>query len=368
MTSPLGHLLTNKLQISRERTKPTPAYERFPNQAFRNRDWGRFTRHGRGDAYPLYTQDTMRNLAAHLFDFSTGYETGPKRTREVKACDLVYSTFRPFQGFLNNVHAHIRVPYLLLTDTSDHSIDRGNSDLLLKSGKLFHWWASDNTVLDNSKITSVPLGVDDNLEPPGVKEKMDSVVFHANISLYLSTLQQIEAQPRTRWLMVQMSTTHDERRGIRKIFDDSWGDSEIKATASERGKLKMDEYLQRLGEHRFILSPRGNGLDAHRTWEALLVGTIPIVRSSSLNVLYEQLPVLVVHKWSDVTPNLMRQFYQEYLANRSTYNYDKLFADYWIGNIAVEQERCLAHERARRAPEYSYSYHRKGGWWPRGIV
>ena len=82
-------------------------------------------------------------------------------------------------------------------------------------------------------------------------------------------------------------------------------------------------------------------------------------------VAYDQLPVLVVDNWSDVTPSLIRQFYREYLAKRTTYNYHKLFADYWIGEIAVQQERCLAQERARHAPAYSYSYSCKGGWCPR---
>ena len=359
MSTPLGQLLTDKLQISLERTRPTPAYERFPKRAFRYRDWGGFTRHGRGDSYPLYTQDTMRNMAAHLFDFSTGYESN--RAFRVKPCDLVYSTFRPLHGFLKNVHAHIHVPYLLLTDTSDLPIDHSSSDVLLKSSTLFHWWASDNTVLDNSKISSVPLGIDDNLEPPGVKGDVQSVVFHANITFYLSTLRKVEAQSKTRWLMVQMSTTHTKRRNVRKIFNQSWGDGEIKATP-EKSRMRMDTYLHVLGRHRFIVSPRGNGLDTHRTWEALLVGTIPIVQSSALDVLYDKLPVLVVEEWSDVTPKRLRQFYREYMAKRSMYNYHKLFADYWIGNIAVQQERCLARERARRAPDYRYAYNRKGGW------
>ena len=47
------------------------------------------------------------------------------------------------------------------------------------------------------------------------------------------------------------------------------------------------QYLMTLGSHKFVLSPRGNGLDAHRTWEAMLVGAIPIVRASALNPLYE---------------------------------------------------------------------------------
>ena len=45
------------------------------------------------------------------------------------------------------------------------------------------------------------------------------------------------------------------------------------------------------------MSPQGNGLDCHRTWEALILKTIPIVRTSSLDPLYEGLPVVVVHEW-----------------------------------------------------------------------
>ena len=41
---------------------------------------------------------------------------------------------------------------------------------------------------------------------------------------------------------------------------------------------------------------------------------------------------------------------------------ERLFADYWIGLIGVQRERCLAEERARRAPKYVYDYNARGGW------
>jgi hypothetical protein len=44
--------------------------------------------------------------------------------------------------------------------------------------------------------------------------------------------------------------------------------------------LRVEEYLFGMQQYKFVLSPVGNGEDTHRTWEALLAGSIPIVESS----------------------------------------------------------------------------------------
>ena len=55
----------------------------------------------------------------------------------------------------------------------------------------------------------------------------------------------------------------------------------------------FEDYIKTLTKYKFCLAPPGRGIDTHRCWEALMVGTIPIVFSSSLNDLYENLPVIV---------------------------------------------------------------------------
>ena len=92
------------------------------------------------------------------------------------------------------------------------------------------------------------------------------------------------------------------------------------------------------------------------------MGAIPICRSSALNPLYEQLPVLIVRDWPDVTPHLLRNFLVNYTIRKPFYRYEKLFADYWVGQVAVHRERCLADERARHAPNYTYDYNLPAGW------
>ena len=156
----LATLLEDKLQLTAERMRHgPPAHERFPKKALRYRDWGKETRWGRGDAYPLYTLDTMRNLADHLFDWTSGYRSGAARAAQVRPCDLVYSTLRPTAAFAQKVHAHIRVPYLLVTGTADEPITPGRwVSYILGSKQLWRWWAVDNELahpkLDQSRSAS----------------------------------------------------------------------------------------------------------------------------------------------------------------------------------------------------------------------
>ncbi len=63
----------------------------------------------------------------------------------------------------------------------------------------------------------------------------------------------------------------------------------------------------RQSEYAFVISPHGNGVDCHRTWEALALGCVPIVRTSPLDALYEGLPVLIVSNWCEVTADFLRR-------------------------------------------------------------
>jgi len=175
-SNPLGTVLREYQAIASARMRRgTPAFEREPSRALRYRQWrsadvGTQTRHGRGDSYPLYTIDTLRNLAAHLFDHpfreitateacmgrlcaEKPYARWPRAKVEalaarVKPCDLIYTTFEPGTSyFLQWIDANVPGPYLLLSDTSDSSIVRGSDvDALLTSPKLFRWWAANNEV------------------------------------------------------------------------------------------------------------------------------------------------------------------------------------------------------------------------------
>jgi hypothetical protein len=81
----------------------------------------------------------------------------------------------------------------------------------------------------------------------------------------------------------------------------------------------------------FVLSPFGNGLDCHRTWEALLCGCIPIVRTKVFQELFYGLPVLIVDDWSHVTKELLEKTIEEFKLKHENneFRYEKLTLEYY---------------------------------------
>jgi len=81
----------------------------------------------------------------------------------------------------------------------------------------------------------------------------------------------------------------------------------------------------------FVLSPFGNGLDCHRTWEALLCGCIPIVRTKVFQELFYGLPVLIVEDWVNVTKALLEKTIQDFKIKHENneFRYEKLTLEYY---------------------------------------
>lgn len=93
----------------------------------------------------------------------------------------------------------------------------------------------------------------------------------------------------------------------------------------------------------FEASPQGNGMDCFRTWEALALGTVPVVRQSALDRLYRGhgLPVAIVADWSEVTPARLAAWAEE-LVPRLEAARPKLSASYWVGVIRARAAQLAA--------------------------
>ncbi|MGK4301821.1 hypothetical protein, partial [Klebsiella pneumoniae] len=71
-------------------------------------------------------------------------------------------------------------------------------------------------------------------------------------------------------------STNLERNNVLKLFKDKVWVKNINI------RKELFDYLIDLSESYFVLSPPGMGQDCYRTWEAIFMGSIPIVKSSTL--------------------------------------------------------------------------------------
>ena len=79
--------------------------------------------------------------------------------------------------------------------------------------------------------------------------------------------------------------------------------------------------------YKFCISPPGAGIDVHRTWESLMVGTIPICISSPLDYIYKDLPVVLVDDYSVVTKEFLEDKYS--ILKDKEYDFSCIYGDYW---------------------------------------
>jgi hypothetical protein len=93
------------------------------------------------------------------------------------------------------------------------------------------------------------------------------------------------------------------------------------------------DYYDTLSKSKFMIAPRGCGLDTYRLWDSIYMGTIPIVIDFENNTGYHQfndLPIIFIKNWKDYE-NLTKKFLEEKWLEMLDidFNYDKLYLSYW---------------------------------------
>src|SRR3990167_226917 len=101
----------------------------------------------------------------------------------------------------------------------------------------------------------------------------------------------------------------------------------------------FSEYVDDLSHAVFVISPPGSGLDCHRTWEALYMGCYPIVLRSTLCPLYEELPVVVVDSWEEVTEDFLHEKKETF--RTSSWNFKKIYMPYWFEKVTRLQQELV---------------------------
>lgn len=95
------------------------------------------------------------------------------------------------------------------------------------------------------------------------------------------------------------------------------------------------DFLLNLRNYKFVISPEGNGIDAHRTYEALMMGCIPIVEENSvIQIKYPNLPILFTKDYSEINSAYLESKWARMLD--TTYDFSPLFLSYYSEDIQHE--------------------------------
>lgn len=259
----------------------------------------------RASSAPYISGDTFRFNADHIYDELTK----SMKPYRVKAGDTVFVKTDFLNEFFRKIHPAIQEKYILITHNSDYHVP-GKFASYLDDSKLIAWFGQNVEDCDHPKMHRIPIGLANRCWTHG---NIDAI---AKISELLPKLQ------KTILLYLNITEgTYPERTGVAKLFRE-----QPYCLASP--PKEYEAYLTDLAQSKFVLSPRGNGLDCHRTWECLLMGAIPIVKTTSLDPMYEDMPVLIINDWNEINAEFLEQKYEEF--KLKSFNPQKAYCDYWL--------------------------------------
>jgi len=216
--------------------------------------------------------------------------------------------------FFTHVHPNIVNPYILITHNSDYHVPQ-NFGYILEDPKMIAWFGQNVEGCTHPKLHPIPIGIANRYWGHGSIETV-TVLQRATDGCDKSTLLYMNFSP---------STYPPVRPHVYNLFKDQ-------PFCMVSGAKDFGSYLLDIAHSKFVLSPRGNGLDCHRTWESLYMGAIPILISSSIDPLFQGLPVVVINDWSEVTKEFLEAKWEE--ISKTKYHLDRMYADYWFKLIS----------------------------------
>ncbi len=233
--------------------------------------------------------------------------------------DIIF--VRNVDKFIKGMHPLIKNPYIMVTAGDYKDAVKPRHMAFLNNINIIAWYSVHPCWRLHAKFHPIPLGIFQNKK---------NYLRRRNLTQYFSKLRHT---PKEKLLYMNFGFRRKfkpKRNLVHRLFANA-------PFCTKSGRVPFGKYMNDMSQHKFTLAPRGVGPDTYRAWEAMLVGSIPIVQSSQLNSLYADLPVLIVQKWEDITPEFLEQKYAEICSKK--FNIEKLFMEYWWKKIKDEQQK-----------------------------
>ena len=266
--------------------------------------------------------------------------------------DLVWVRLSWLRSFVKQVLPLVTSKFVLVTGDSDSCVPSEvmqEARAILSCQNVVHWYTQNyDGSLAGERISPFPIGIDFHTltERPIWGESVSTPAKQEQI---LRSIRATLPAPKDRIPKVYVDFAWQQGWGLRHYrrfhplkgteFRDNRRKVARKMLKNElafcqNGPIARSRMWRARGQYAFVLSPHGMGLDCHRTWEALVLGHIVLVPSSSLDSLFADLPVVCLASWSEITAENLRKWQSRFASG--TGNEEKLRSHYWFKRMRSE--------------------------------
>jgi hypothetical protein len=272
--------------------------------------------HARPSSRPFISGDSFRALAARRFEAGASFDP-----QSIKTGDLVFVEASQLDRFMAECLPAIENQFVLISHNGDRNI---GPDLtpMAEDARVARWFAQ-NVGIRHPKLEPIPIGLENR---------------HHHDKGITGDFRLLMRQAPTRSNRILYGFDENTNRKERGEALEALRASPV---AEELGWVNGRKYRMRLSRYAFVASPPGNGIDCHRTWEALYLGVLPIVRRSPLFDSLEGFPGIAVEDWLElvsIDEAFLRRAFAE--GSKRLAGFRPLWMPYWVERIEAARRMC----------------------------
>ena len=229
--------------------------------------------------------------------------------------------------------------YILITHNSDYPI---TTDIFLKKPSNVIRWYGQNIDHFHPILESIPIG-SHVATWIGAKDKVDDAPYGTQHPDFVEIPETNKEKKHKNLVYMDFGiwTNTGHRKAVYgSLKDKPW------VTAKECGASPNDyksskdyvsirEQCQNIYDHKFIISPLGNGHDCGRNWLSIYLGSIPVIPWHKNIQFYSGMPIVVYKDIEEVTEDFLLKKYDEITSKKLSLDKSKI--SYWSERLLSEK-------------------------------
>lgn len=208
-----------------------------------------------------------------------------------------------------------------LKDSNKMPLGENDADVNLMPPNVVKWYAQNVERVSHSKVVPIPIGLENRYCFPYDKAQY---LFEKDINTPITGFGYLNCNLRTNYAERSDALNHCQ------LVNDK-----VTVRLGQNGE-DYNSYLEDILKHKAVISPRGNGLDCHRTWETLYLQRIPIMKYDA-GLASMNLPIVWLDEWSrlhtdyEEVENMVDSFLFDFMRGKS--DTQALSMNYWAARI-----------------------------------
>jgi hypothetical protein len=263
----------------------------------------------RPSSAPFISGDTLRLLAHHRYEKANRQAFVPEA---VQPGQVIFCEGDIINDFFAGPGQKITCQFVFLSHNDDTNIDQAYLKYLDKH--VIRWYAQ-NVVVRHDRLIPVPIGLENKVRYwhgiPKDFQKLRNGLAETNKKLKILYGFAIVNNPEARSIALKSLQKHPFAEAL--------------IPTNSR------KYRRLLSKYAFVASPPGHGEDCLRTWEAMYLRVVPIVKRSVGTEFFRSLglPLLLIDSWEELATFDETKLANCYADLAPGFDTPALWFDYW---------------------------------------